>query len=70
MKVAVAGDFSLASGAMNLDVILNHGRGEVRAKVTGTAASPAIRIVPDSVLRNIDEDTIETSLRDLLKRFR
>jgi hypothetical protein len=49
---------------------VNHGRGEVRAKVTGTAASPAIRVVPSSVLRSLDQDKVETGLKDLLKRFR
>ncbi|HEV8143824.1 MAG TPA: AsmA-like C-terminal region-containing protein [Methylomirabilota bacterium] len=70
MKVAVAGDYVLASGAMNVDMVVNHGRGEVRARLTGTSASPSIRIVPSSVLRGIDQDKVETGLRDLLKRFR
>jgi uncharacterized protein involved in outer membrane biogenesis len=70
MKVTVAGDYALASGAMNLDMVVNHGRGEVRAKVTGTAAAPSIRVVPASVLRNLDQEKVETGLKDLLKRFR
>ena len=70
MKVGVAGDYVLASGAMNLDMVVNHGRGEVRAKVTGTSASPSIRIVPSSVLRGVDQEKVEGGLRDLLKRFR
>jgi hypothetical protein len=70
MTVAVAGDYALASGAMNLDVVVNHGRGEVRASVTGTAASPSIRVVPASVLRSLDREKVESGLRDLLKQFR
>jgi hypothetical protein len=70
MVVGVAGDYVLATGAMNLDVVVNHGRGEVRAQVTGTAAAPAIRVVPSTVLRNADRDTVERGLKDLLKRFR
>lgn len=70
MKIAVAGDYVLVSGAMNLDMVLNHGRGEVRAKVTGTSAAPNIRIVPASVLQNLDREKVESGLRDLLKRFR
>ena len=70
MKVSVAGDYVLASGAMNLDMIINHGRGEVRAKVTGTSAAPAIRIVPSTLLRSVDKEKVESGLRDLLKRFR
>jgi hypothetical protein len=70
MKVGVAGDYVLASGAMNLDMVVNHGRGEVRAKVTGTAASPSIRVVPSSALRGVDQEKVESGLQDLLKRFR
>ena len=70
MKVAIAGDYALASGAMNLDVNVNHGRGEVQAKVTGTAAAPSVRIVPTSVVRGLDQKKVESGLRDLLKRFR
>jgi uncharacterized protein involved in outer membrane biogenesis len=70
MKVAVAGDYVLVSGAMNLDMVLSHARGDLRAKVTGTAAAPSIRIVPASVLQNLDRDKVESGLRDLLKRFR
>ncbi|HYE93660.1 MAG TPA: AsmA-like C-terminal region-containing protein, partial [Terriglobales bacterium] len=70
MKVAMAGDYVLASGAMNLDMVVSHGRGDVRAKVTGTAAAPSIRIVPASVLQNLDREKVEGGLRDLLKRFR
>jgi hypothetical protein len=70
MKVSLAGDYVLASGAMNLDMTVRHSRGEVRAKVTGTSAAPSIRIVPSSVLRSVDRDQVEGGLRDLLKRFR
>ena len=70
MKVAVAGDYVLASGAMNLDTVVTHSRGEVRARVTGTAASPSIRVVPSSVVRGVDQDKVEAGLKNLLKQFR
>jgi hypothetical protein len=70
MKVRVAGDYALASGAMNLDMTVDHGRGEVQAKVTGTAAAPSVRISPSSVVRAIDQKKVESGLRDLLKQFR
>jgi hypothetical protein len=70
MKVGIAGDYALASGAMNLDVTVNHGRGEIQAKVTGTAAAPSVRVVPSSLVRGLDQKKVETGLRDLLKRFR
>jgi hypothetical protein len=70
MAVSVVGDYAIPTSVMNLDVVVNHGRGEVRAKVTGTAAAPAIRIVPGSVLRSVDQDKVERGLRDLLRQFR
>jgi AsmA-like C-terminal region/AsmA family len=70
MKVAVAGDYALGSGHMNFDVVVNHGRGEVQAKVTGTAASPSIRVVPSSVVQGIDRGRVESGLQELLRRFR
>jgi len=70
MTVGVAGDYVLASGAMKLDVVLNHGRGEVHARVTGTTASPVITVSPSTVLRSLDRDKVESGLRDLLKQFR
>ena len=70
VKVGVAGDYGLATGRMNLDMRVDHGRGEVRAKVTGNAASPSIRIDPSSVAGQIDREKVEGGLQDLLKRFR
>jgi AsmA-like C-terminal region/AsmA family len=69
MKVGIAGDYGLASGRMNLDVRLNHERGEVRAKVSGNAASPSIKLDPSSIAGNIDREKVESGIQDLLKRF-
>ncbi|HEX6209460.1 MAG TPA: AsmA family protein [Methylomirabilota bacterium] len=69
MKVGVAGNFALASGRMNLDLVVDHGRGQVRAKVTGTTASPAISVAPSSVLKDIDPQKAQKGIQDLLKRF-
>ena len=70
MKVAVAGEYALASGRMALDMVVNHGRGEVTAKVTGTAASPSVRVDPSALVRDLDRKKVESGLKDLLKRFR
>ena len=70
VKVGVAGDYGLPTGRMNLDLRVDHGRGEVRAKVTGNAASPSIRIDPSSLAGQIDREKVEGGLQDLLKRFR
>jgi uncharacterized protein YhdP len=69
MKVLIAGDYGLATGRMNLDMTVNHGRGEVRAKVTGTTSSPSVRVSPASILRDVDPGKAGQGLQDLLKRF-
>jgi hypothetical protein len=38
--------------------------------VTGPAASPAIRVAPASILRQIDPEKAERGLKELLKKFR
>jgi hypothetical protein len=70
MKVAIAGSYGLASGRMDLDMIINHGRGELKAKVAGTASSPSIRVLPGSVLRDVDPGKVEKGLGDLLRKIR
>jgi AsmA family/AsmA-like C-terminal region len=69
LKVGVAGDYGLPTGRMNLDLRIDHGRGEIRAKVTGNAASPSVRIDPSSVVNEVGRQKIEGGLQDLLKRF-
>lgn len=68
MKVAVAGDYALGSGRMNLDMVVTTGRSELKAKVTGTSASPSIRVLPSAVLG--DPKSVEKGLGDLLRRLR
>jgi len=50
MRVAAAGEYGLADGRMNFDIAMKHGRGEIKAKVTGTSASPSVRVVPGTIL--------------------
>jgi AsmA family/AsmA-like C-terminal region len=70
MKVGVAGDYGLATGRMDLDLRVNYGRGELRARVSGNAASPSIRVDPSSVSGEVSREKIEGGIQDLLKRFR
>jgi len=70
MKVGVAGDYGLATRRMNLDLRVNYGRGELRARVSGNAASPSIRVDPSSVSGDVSREKIEGGIQDLLKRFR
>ena len=69
MKVAVAGTYGLATGSVNLDMTIDHQRGQLQAKITGTTASPSIRVSPASVLRSVDPEKAEKGIKDLLKRF-
>jgi hypothetical protein len=55
---------------MDLNMIVTHGRGELKAKVTGNAASPSIRVDPATILRGVDREKVEKGLGDLLKRIR
>jgi len=69
MKVLVAGDYALGNGAVNLDLTINHKQGDLKAKVTGTASSPSVRVSTSSILKNLDSEKTEKGIRDLLKRF-
>lgn len=68
MKVALAGEYALGSGRMNLDMVINTGKSEVKAKVTGTSASPSVRVLPSSLLG--DPKGVDKGLGDLLRRLR
>jgi hypothetical protein len=69
-RLAVAGEYDLGSGRLNLDVTVNPGRNALRARVTGTAASPSIRVHPSGLAGPLDPGRAERGLQDLLKRFR
>jgi hypothetical protein len=69
LKVGVAGDYGIPTGRMNLDLRVDHGRGELRAKVTGNSASPSVRVDPSSVVNEVGRKNIERGVQDLLKGF-
>jgi hypothetical protein len=50
MTIAAVGEYGLADGRMNFGLLMTHGRAEIKAKVTGTAASASIHVLPDSIL--------------------
>jgi len=70
MKIGVAGEYGLATGRVNADLKVNHGRGEIRAKVTGNAASPSVRVDPASIVGEGGRQKVEEGIQDLLKRFK
>jgi uncharacterized protein involved in outer membrane biogenesis len=45
LRVSAAGTYTLASGALDLHTEVRQGRAELRARVTGSASSPTIRLV-------------------------
>jgi AsmA protein len=70
MRVAIAGSFGLATRDMDLDMTISHGRGDLKAKVTGNASSPSIRVNPSTLLRDVDKRQMEKGLGDLLKKIK
>lgn len=51
MTVAGAGEYQLVTDRVSFDLTMKHGRGQIKAKVTGSAASPSVRVVPATILR-------------------
>ena len=70
MKVKVTGDYALGTGQVNADIVVDDGRRQLQARVTGPAASPAIRVAPATILRPLEAEQVERGLKDLLKKFR
>jgi uncharacterized protein involved in outer membrane biogenesis len=74
VEVSAAGRYGLADDRVNVDLRLKSGLGEIGAKVTGTAASPTIRLDPNGfVSRRAFERGIrdvERGVHDLLRRLR
>jgi AsmA protein len=70
MKVAIAGSFGFATRNMDVDMTISHGRGDLKAKVTGNASSPSIRVNPATILRDIDKGKLDKGLGDLLKKIK
>jgi hypothetical protein len=70
MKIAVAGAYGFATRNMDLDVTISHGRGDLKAKVTGNASSPSIRVNPSTILRDVDKGKMQQGLGELLKKIK
>ena len=70
MKLAASGEYALESGRLHVDLVVHHGRGQVQAKVTGTTASPSVRVVLTSALKGVDRGRVESGVQELLRRLR
>jgi hypothetical protein len=68
--VAASGDYALSTDALNVDLVLRHRREQMRARVTGTAAAPVLRVDVLGTLREVESNKIERGLHGLLRRFR
>lgn len=70
LQISATGTYALASGVLDFDTRVRHAGGELRAKVTGPAASPSIRLTDTAGLRDVDPARVRKGLEDLLQRFR
>jgi hypothetical protein len=70
VKATIAGQYALARGTLNFDVVATLAGRNVKAKVSGTAAAPSISVVPASILSPEDAGRLEKGLQDLLKQLR
>src|SRR5207247_7259546 len=71
MKILIAGSYGFATERMGLDMTVSHGRGELKAKVTGHASSPSIRVNPATILREVDRGgPLGQGLGDRLQKLR
>ena len=66
--VNAAGEYRLADGRMNLDLILKSGRTEIKARVTGTSASPSIQLRTPQKLLETGTERLRGLLRGLTGR--
>ena len=69
MRISGAGQYTFATDELDLDLVVNHGRGQVYAKVTGPADSPAIRVTPTTILRDLDPGKIEHGIGDFFRKL-
>jgi uncharacterized protein involved in outer membrane biogenesis len=68
--VTASGDYALSTDGLTVDLVLRHRREQMRARVTGTAAAPVLRVDILGTLREVESRKIERGLHDLLRRFR
>ncbi len=65
-----SGEYALASGGLNVDLLVRHRREQMRARVTGTAEAPVLRVDALGSLRALDSREVERGLQEMLRKFR
>ena len=58
MKIAGSGEYALRTNQLNLQMTVNHGRGEVHATVSGPADSPSVHVTPTSIFREVNPQNL------------
>jgi len=69
-SVTAAGNYVFVRDGLSVDMIVKHRRGQVKAKVTGTAAAPVLHVDVGGGLRDLEPRGLERELKDFLRRFR
>lgn len=68
--VSGSGHYGLASDELSADLVFRHRREQVRARVTGTAEAPVLKVDVLGATRDLEGRVAERGLRDLLRHFR
>ncbi len=68
MRISGGGRYTFATDYLDLDLVVNHGRGLVYAKVTGPADSPSIHVMPTTILRDLDPGKIGHGVEDFFRK--
>jgi uncharacterized protein YhdP len=69
-SVMAAGEYAFIRDSLNVNMVVRHRRGQVKATVTGTASAPVLHVDVPGALREFESRGLERDLRNLLKRFR
>ena len=69
MRISGAGQYELTTDRLDFELVVNHGRGQVLAKVTGPADSPSIHVTPTTILRDVDPSKIEHGIGDFFRKM-
>lgn len=68
--VTAVAEYAFIRDGLNVDMVVRHRRGQVKARIRGTAAAPVLHVDAAGALRDIEPRGLERDLRNLLRRFR
>jgi uncharacterized protein involved in outer membrane biogenesis len=70
ITATLTGDYALATGQMDLDVLVDHDGRRLKARLTGTNASPSIRLLPSAHASLSAGRAGRSRIDELLRRLR